>query len=208
METSVSNIETYRIWKAAEDLDISWLIQRLTVREQTAKMKAGEAFHKALEKALETEHYAVSAMGHSFSFLCDAEISLPKLRECSISKDYDGLLVRARVDAISGRTVTDIKTTEDVDFDRYMESYQWRFYLDITGADRFEWPIFQMREVPSDDATICFDVFGFHKLIQYRYDGLHEDCVRAAQEYKEFAERHLPPIQSRSGLETAANASK
>jgi hypothetical protein len=193
MEASVTNIELYRIWKSQEDLGLDWIVARLTAPEATEKMKAGKAFHAALEKAQETEHYSVSANGYAFSFLCDAEMALPQMRECSVTKNYAGLLVKGRVDGIYGKAVSDIKTTEDVDLDRYMESLQWRYYLDMTDADRFDWHIFQMREVRSNDPTRLYEVFGYHKLTQYRYVNLAYDCLKAAQEYKEFAEIHLRP---------------
>jgi hypothetical protein len=180
------------MWKEQEDLDVGWLLNRLLVREQTDKMKAGEAFHKALENAPDSEHYSLSAMGYTFSFLCDAEIALPRLRECSVSQDYEGLRVKGRVDLIDGKTVSDIKTTEYADLERYMEGLQWRFYLDMTGADRFDWHVFQMREVATKEADRLCEVFGYHKLTQYRYASIHEDCLEAAREYREFAEKFLP----------------
>src|ERR1700704_282988 len=94
LEASVTNVNLYKIWKEEEGLDVGWLLNKILVREQTEKMKAGEAFHRALEVALETEHYTLSAMGYTFTFLCDAELALPYLRECSMSKEYDGLLVK------------------------------------------------------------------------------------------------------------------
>lgn len=193
LETSVSNVNLYKTWSEEEGLDVGWLLTKILVREQTDKMKAGEAFHKAVELALETEHYSVSAMGYTFHFLCDAELSLPKLREASLSQDYDGLLVKGRVDGISGKLVTDLKTTEQFDAERYVDGLQWRFYLDMTGADRFDWHVFQMKDAtqPADE-NLVYEVYGYHKLTQYRYAGMHEDCLRWAGRYKDFAERFLP----------------
>lgn len=187
LEASVSNIELYRTWTEQEGLDLSWLIQKLTVREQTEKMKAGEAFHKALEQALDGEFEFISALDYRFYFRIDTELCLMKIREGSVSRDYDGLLVRGRVDLISGRTVEDVKTTEQFDADRLFEGMQWRFYLDMCAADCFNWHVFQMKEIEDK----VYDVYGYHKLSQCRYPSLRQDCERAAAEYKRFAEQHL-----------------
>jgi hypothetical protein len=192
LETSVSNLNLYKIWKEQEDLDVGWLLTKILVREQTDKMKAGEAFHKALESTLETDHYSVSAMGYTFQFLVDAEMALPRLREASLSQDYAGLLVKGRVDGITGKLVTDLKTTEQFDAERYVDGLQWRYYLDMTGADRFDWHVFQMSEAKSPGTDVVYEVYGYHKLTQYRYAGMHEDCVKWAREYRDFAERFLP----------------
>jgi hypothetical protein len=123
----------------------------------------------------------------------DAEIAMPALREASLSQDYDGLLVKGRVDGITGKLVTDLKATEQFDAERYVDGLQWRFYLDMTGADRFDWHVFQIYQ-DGDPATdgFLYAVRGYHKLTQYRYAGMHEDCLRWAREYREFADRFLP----------------
>jgi hypothetical protein len=191
IETSVTNVNLYRTWKQEEGLDVGWLLTKILVREQTPKMVAGEAFHNAIEEAQESEHYSLGAMGYVFQFLCDAELALPTLREVSMSKEYDGLLVKGRVDAIDAKIVSDLKTTEQFEPERYLDGLQWRFYLDMTEADRFDWHVFQMRETTSKYCDHLCEVFGYHTLTQYRYDGMHEECLKWAREYREFAENFL-----------------
>jgi len=193
MEVSVSNLDLFGIWKADEDLDVGWLVQKITgPREQTEKMACGEAFHKALEMALEGEHNVLSAMGYTFRFCGDFELALPVLREVKVNKEYSGILVKARVDALEARVVHELKTTEQFDPDRYLDRLQWRFYLDMTDSDRNDWHIFQIKQSGYEDDKE-YDVYAYHKLTQYRYQGLHDDCLRAADEYRQFAEKFLIP---------------
>lgn len=190
-ETSVSNIDLYKMWKNQDELDLSWLLMKLAVRKQTEAMMAGEAFHKAVEYAPDGEFSTLSALDYQFRFCGDYELALPKLRESSLSREYSGLLVKGRVDGLGASVVHDLKTTEQFDPDRYLERMAWRFYLDIWGAKRFEWHIFQVKETGRKQ----YDVYAYHHLVQYGYQGLHEDCLRAAEEYRDFAGRFLGPSQ-------------
>lgn len=189
LEARVSNIELYRIWKGMEGVDPGWLVNRLTKEEPSEKMLKGTAFHKALELASESDSCTIRALGYTFNMLCDVDIALPTVREVTLSKMYGDLRVNGTLDGLSGKTVIDYKTTEQFDGERYMESLQWRFYLDLSNADRFDYHAFQMKEC-GDKA---YDVYGYHKLTQYRYTDLHDDCDKAANEYCRFATAFLVP---------------
>lgn len=185
IETSVTNLRSFQIWQNSEDLDLAWIKERLQKPEETPQMLMGRAFHRAIERATESSA-VLTADGYSFDILCDAELTLPNLREASLSKDYGGLLVKARVDGIWGKVVSELKTTENqFDAENYVESCQWRFYLDMTDADRLDWHIFQMTELKNKHV----EVWGHHYMKQFRYPDLHRDCAELAREYLEMAER-------------------
>lgn len=188
ISASVSNVDLYRSWSKNEDLGIEWLIQRLTTFEQTPQMKAGEAFHKGLEVAPLGEIETMWVPPYTFEFACNCEISIQKLRELRVQGVYGQLQVRGRVDAISGQTVTDYKTTGQFDAERYIEGYQWRYYLDLMGAHVFRWEVFVIKET---DDPLIWQVTDFHRLEQKRYPELHADCARLANDYAEFAAEHL-----------------
>jgi hypothetical protein len=189
-QTRVSHVDLYRIWKAGEDLDVGWLLNKLTTDEPSPKMLAGTAFHQALELSDGTDAYTLHALGYTFHILCDIDLALPPVREVQLSRQYGDLIVNGRLDGLSGNTVIDYKTTEQFDADRYMESLQWRFYLDLSGADRFNYQIFQMSEC----GELTYEVYAYHALTQYRYADLHKDCAKAAEEYYRFAEQFLPTL--------------
>ena len=192
LEARVTHLEQHRIWKSKEDLDVGWLIQRIKGQDETDKMRAGTAFHKAMEDLEEQEHNVLTVDGYRFDMLCDAQLALPVVSEFSVSRAYGDLLVSGRLDGLSGRVVTEFKTTEQFDADRYLDGLQWRFYLDMTGADRFDWHVFEM----SEQGYKHYEVRRYHQLTQFRYNDLREDCEKAAADYLVFAQRFLPETRA------------
>lgn len=191
-EASVTDICLFRTWKEEEDLDVGWLLTKLRTREKTEKMAAGEAFHKALEFAGDDDHFTLNAMDYRFDILCEVDLQLPALREVPMSREYGQLLVKGRVDALQGHIVDEIKTTEQFDADRYMKSYQWRFYLDIPDANQFNFHVFQMSQRKDKE----YEVYGYHKLTQYRYNDLRRDCEDLAREYLQFLNEFSPILET------------
>lgn len=191
MLARVSNIEAYRRWLAWRPLfegqdepTLDDLVRQITVDEPSAAMLAGTAFHAAIENAADGVHETFEASGHRF-ILPDAEIALPSIRELRGYKDYGPLTVTGKVDCIDGKVVIDHKTTGRVDFDRYLEGCQWRFYLDIFDAEVFRWHIFEIKEV----AELTYEVRAPQTLEARRYPELGTDCSRLADEFHEFATR-------------------
>lgn len=184
---SVSNLDCFRAWEQDDDLTLGWLLQRiLGPFEQTPAMRAGEAFHKALE-TFHGETDRVMQDGYKFDILCEVELIQPDARELAIAKKYGDLMVSGRIDTIFGATVYDHKTTAQFDPDRLMSGYQWRFYLDILEVERFVWNVFVMRELD----PLHYAITDFHALEQKRYPRLAKDCDLLAKRYLEFARQHL-----------------
>ena len=188
MLARVSSIETFRRWRLDEDMDAADLVARLTDFQPTEAMLAGTAFHKALEVAKPGEYDRLDANGYTF-LLPDAEIALPDVRELRAFGAYGQLTVTGQVDALHGRRVEDHKTTATFRPDGYLEGCQWRFYLDIFGADVFRWNVFEITPVREEEKT--YTVKPPHKLEQCRYPGLHDDCMDLARDFYTFASEHL-----------------
>lgn len=189
MLTRVSNIESYRRWlnweplfDGQEEPTVDEFIRSLTVDEPSEAMLAGTAFHAAIELAQVGEHNTFSAHGFTFH-LPDAEIELAEVREMRASKRYGDLTVTGKVDCLDGRLVVDHKTTSKVDIDRYMEGYQWRYYLDIFGADVFRWYLFQITEIEPKVYRVAVP----QVLEACRYPELEADCALLAQQFHQFA---------------------
>lgn len=175
MRARVSNLEAFRQWRADETATLDAL--RFDIPE-TEAMRAGTAFHRALETAPDGEHDALHANGYRF-ILPDGTLRLPKVRELRAQKAYGPLTVSGCVDAIRGRIVTDHKTTGRCDPERYFDGYQWRLYLDIFEADVFEWLIYEIRELQ----PMVYEVADPQVLRQFRYPGMSEDCADLAADY-------------------------
>lgn len=190
---SVSNLELFRWWRASDDLGLEWLLRRLRGEEpQTVAQAAGEALHRALESCSPGETSDLRSGAFRFYIRCDCEVELPQARELWIEKQYGDLVVRGRVDGLIGKQVIDYKTTSAFDADRLMEGYQWRFYLDMLGADTFLWQVFVMDAfgdfAEADEGLVhCYEIYQMHELTQHRYEGLEADCRALAGEFWDFA---------------------
>lgn len=186
----VSNIEAFRRWREDDEASLDDLIRSITTDEPSPAMMAGTAFHKAMETADFGDHDTLRVGDYLFH-LQGGEIELPTIREMRGEKAYGDLLVSGQVDALRGRRVTDHKTTSRFDAERYLGGVQWRFYLDIFGADEFQWNVFEIREIAPNEYTVAPPQI----LKAYRYPDLHRDCATLAADYLVFAKNHLPTTE-------------
>ena len=201
MTASVSVIDMFRRWEHEADEEWSEFVDRLSA-PQTPQMACGAAFHKALENTTgEGEIPTLESGGFLFEFSqFDGELPLGNLWEISTSKMYGPLLVRGRADEVSGNTVTDYKLTfGSFDAERYLDSYQWRFYLDMMGLDGFTYQVFEGYENFESGAI---DVKKLHSLKLYRYPQLGDDCQKLAKRFHDVALRHpqIAKIRNESEL--------
>jgi hypothetical protein len=201
----VSHLAAYARWKNEEDLGVGFLHGQIFSDESTDAQARGAAFHKALEMAVEGEHSTAQALGYTFAFTCNAEISLPRTREIRRSKDYGGIIVSGQCDGLEGRRIIDHKTVSGgFDAEYHLDGFQHKFYLDIFDADRFDWHVWEVGEIKSLTAKAvditeydhfdgpakgAFEVYAHHPLTQYRYPGMSEDCRLLAVEFRDFAAR-------------------
>lgn len=204
MKYRVSNVEAFREWERDEEADIGTLVDKITgVFEPSPAMVAGTAFHQMLEDAISgIEISEAEALGHRFMFPMPLEIEVTPIRELRASKTYmvDGepITISGQVDAIEGLRIEDHKTTARFDADRYLSGYQWRLYLDIFGAARFRWNIFEIVQVESTGQSDGFElpppeyeVFGQHRLERFRYPALEADCLALVTRFARFVREHI-----------------
>lgn len=189
----VSHVAAYARWKADEDMPLGVLVSQILSSEQTEAMAKGTAFHKFLEHAQAGESEVAEVDGYTFAFVGEFEMYIPQTREWRKGKDYGGIIVSGQVDAIEGKTIYDHKTTDRFDAEKYLDSWQHRFYLDIFGADRFVWNVWEMNELKEPKA---YGVHHLHQLEQFRYPSLEADCTALALEYRDFALQHMPQLDA------------
>jgi len=121
-------------------------VKRLTSFEESPKMAAGTAVHAVIEHSLLGElPESVTQNGWHVYFELDAEISLPPAREIPLFREHNGIPLFGRVDAIDAHTIHDIKTTAAIDVERYLDSYQWRAYLWMSGRSSFVYDILKVK---------------------------------------------------------------
>lgn len=195
LRVSATDIDAFRRWRDDEEdaSNLADLIAQLRrLMPSTEAMEAGTALHKALETAEPGDHKGFEADGFTFSFETDAEIDLPPIREMKATREYrvaDCIVTLVgKVDALHGRRIDDHKFTAKFDADRYLESYQWRIYLEVFGADEFRWNVFEAKE----SAPKNYLIRNVHTLTMHRYPGIGADVEREVREFVSFARDHLP----------------
>ncbi len=205
----VSNLEEFRKFEMDDEYEVHTLVNRLVGDFSPSEaMLAGTAFHKYLE--LSPEGIALDVFeqdGFTFSVEGDFTLELPVIRELRASKKYmvDGIAVTVsgQVDALEGKRVDDTKTTGSFSPDRYLEGYQWRYYLDIFGADHFRWNVFELFHAASDPERF-YRVRAHHPLEQHRYPGLERDCQALVERFARFVRTYIPTQEAADAIMKSA----
>lgn len=196
MKVHVTDLDQLLWFRRIESMTTDELVSRLRRESPPNRaMAMGTAWHNILENPPNDELVAVECDGFNFLIECDAEITLPQVREIRAEKTYsvDGVDVTLTggCDGITGNVVTDHKMTARPDPEKYFDSYQWRAYLDIYGADVFEYVLYHALDRGEDkgNQVIVRDVVPFRL---YRYPEMHDDLMAGIREFVEFARVHLP----------------
>jgi len=199
---SVSDLDTYRRYKQNEDVTLAECLAQL--RKQTApspSMLAGRALHSFFEHADSEglEALGIEREGYRFNFDCEVEMELPAVRELKgdiqIDTPSGSVTLVGVVDGMD-RAIYDYKLTGRFDAERLADSYQWRCYLHMFGADRFVYRVFVGQE---NSAGSGFDgkafsewtIREYHEFPVYRYPGMERDVIDEVSEFAAFLNQHM-----------------
>lgn len=187
LRLSITDLDQY-VYFRGSDQEPDELMRRLRKEEPPSPaMETGRALHTALELAQEGQYIALEANGYTFNVLGDVRLELPRLRELKaeesiyIDPNLSVTLV-GKVDAVAGLTVYDHKTSSRFDAERFFDTYQWKYYLEIFKAQTFVWNVFVLKQVGLTE----FDVTEFHQLKQHRYIGMAADCAALLREFLDY----------------------
>lgn len=161
----------------------------LRTSEPSEKMSIGSAWHKILENPpdiIET----IEIDGIKFKVECESTITVSQVKEIRATKEYlvDGVqvILTGGCDGISGNKITDHKLTFRPDPENYMESFQWRAYLDIYGADVFEYIIY-----PAIEKKGVIIIRDISTMTLYRYPEMEEDLKEGIRDLLNFCKDHV-----------------
>lgn len=190
---SVTQLDSYRYWRDNEDAELAPLLAQLRGEEEIKpQMAAGVAFHKVLEGAAESEVYRARMDGWTFDFAIDTEIALPHIRELKgeivLASPSGPVTLVGKVDGLDGLCVRDYKLTERFDAERYADSLQWRAYLAMFNARRFDYEVF----VGAYEEENHVRIYDYHRMSCYAYEGMRADVERAAAGLAELVVRYVP----------------
>lgn len=188
-----TDLDALKWFRAIEGMTLDEMRGRL-LRTEPANdaMLRGTTWHNILENPPD-EISMVMLDGFKFRVECDAEVSLPQIREIRARKDYeiDGVTVTitGKVDGISGTKITDHKLTFSENIETYCDSYQWRAYLDIFNADTFEYILYAAKE--KDGEIVIHNISSFKV---YRYPGMKEDLEEGIRDLLVFCKEYVPEM--------------
>jgi hypothetical protein len=189
---SVTQLDSYLYWRESEDMELSELIARLTGKQEpTHEMLAGRAFHKLFEHAKDGDILVADVDGFQFVFDVNQSIALPEIRELKgevvFNTSSGPVTLVGKVDAINGTIVHDYKLTERFEAERYTDSYQWRAYLAMFGANTFVYDVFQGRY---DGSRVS--IYDYHRMRFHAYPGMRDDVQREVAALAEIIAKHVP----------------
>lgn len=192
IRVSVTELEALRYYRVSEDMGLDAILRRLRKQDAPSEaMLAGKAFHALLEHADDCDLEHAERDGYRFAFALDDEVELSPIRELKAEKVYridaEDVELVGVVDGLFGSMIEDHKLSARFNIETYIDSIQWRCYLDMFQADSFRYNIFEAAERDG-----IYVVRAYHPMTFYRYPGLHDDVTRALREFVGFARSHLP----------------
>jgi hypothetical protein len=117
---------------------------------------------------------------------------------CIFKTNYFYIQVTARIDGMEGACVRDVKTKfRDVAVQEYLDSYQWRYYLHMTGLDHFFYDVFQVtgfdqvlkRSLMLDPAKIFQESIQVQEPVEIhckRYDGMQQELTTLLNDFLDY----------------------
>lgn len=205
MRLSITTVEAFRLWRDTGDWmdlrDLEATIKRETVPNE--KMLRGSAFHAILEKPtayivqpMGDKQYRVPAQDGGADFIFDgASIDMvlaawPKVPAPEVKSTFelDGITVVGVADALEGVTVWEAKASEQIDVEKYVDSFQWRALLKLYNARVARYVLAQVK----DNGARLIQVQSVLPLPFYRYPSMDDDIKRLVSDCADFiAQRNL-----------------
>ncbi len=171
------------------------------------KTKFGSAYHKIIEGEFKSDTNSVFVISDNVLFSFTEQQAAPALKfrndhplmvhEMSISKMYDTaffpIQVGGRIDGIEGREIRDTKTKfRSIDVLEYMDSSQWKFYLDMLDIDIFWYDLYEIRrfnDLPNTNTIIIPEEVQviYHQPIKCdRYENMHDDLTSLLNDFLDY----------------------
>lgn len=171
------------------------------------KTRIGGAFHKIIEENIKTPTWVNDQPGYLvddiFFSLEQGDVALIyrndhplMVNEVSINKiyktSYGEIMITGRIDSIEGVELRDAKTKfRSPDFQEYLDSCQWKYYLDVLSLDVLWYDIFEIRGFKALGEVTPYllpdiKIVPHEPLKCTRYLNLHADCQHLLQEFMDY----------------------
>lgn len=106
------------------------------------------------------------------------------------------LLAKGRVDGGDGLEVVDYKFSGRPDIEALERSWQWQIYLLATGARRFRWEVFTVREPLKNEEA--YRIVKRQTSTQYAYPEMRAEVTRAVENFAAAIDEFVPEYWDRA----------
>lgn len=185
-------------YKREEYTTEAFIDKLLKLEPQSSRHKAdaGNVCHSLIERAKFTtlegdylvDNWLITSPKH------DIELSYPDCREQWLRLKIEGIEILGKVDGINSTSIHDLKFTSKVDFEKYINSYQWKMYLLGSGLNKMVYDVF---EVKVHDTLNQVEIKDYHKLELYRYSAMEQEVINVLHEYVDLLYALEPAIIAR-----------
>lgn len=205
-------IETFRRYLANGENDYYEITEQSVIDSVTGEFKGSEytrigtAFHSVVQYGepsyadpqdgcmIDVDDHAVRFNEEQLKFALDYRNEHPNAyHEYRGYRDYGRAIVTGCADMIDGVEIRDIKTKYSTPSDAdYINSCQWRYYLDIFGADVFHFDLFVFNGYSKEKHG--YDVRGLEltrhtpPITCYRYPEMENDNLALLNQFMDWAE--------------------
>ena len=193
---SVTLLEKFRRYQVADDSN-TWDTEQSVIDQLTGvftgneKTRVGSAFHKLIEDGkpemvvCQGEESFHLSQGHLFTEQ-QANVAYDYKKahaamfcEVPAGKFYHtqqaNFYLSGKVDGIEGVRIRDAKTKYSTpDAQSYIDSCQWKFYLDILGLKTFFFDVFEVKSWPKDGLTTTLVRKSDPVIMGDEFDGVSE----------------------------------
>jgi hypothetical protein len=202
---SVTTIEKFRRYMtSASSFDTEEaLIETIKgIFKGNDKTRTGEAFHKLIEGEFTSDekHYYTQGIAFTKEQAQPAfgykQQHLRMVHEVPVRRVYKvgehTIQVSGRVDGLEGITVRDAKTKyRAIDWQEYMDSLQWRFYLNMLDLNVFYYDVFEVRGFGQLEPGGLIYLPGVtflpaESLRCESYPDMYNDCIHWLQEFMNY----------------------
>lgn len=191
MRISTTTLESFRLFMEPEQ---DWMTEEALVAtikgefRSTPQIDLGLAFGRVLE---EPERWRVRGGYRSGVYTFDDATMAPAFAlidrrgifEAKGQKRYGDCDVVAKADHLLGAHLSEFKTTTSTfNFEKYADSCQWRFMVDIFGPVQVTYHVFLLEDHENGVASLR----GVESFNLFPYAELHQDCRALLQQFTSY----------------------
>jgi len=201
MRISATTVESFHLYRTTEWMTEERFVEQLDDFTPTPQILRGMAFEKILtdpDRYLKPEGFEADGILFPRMVVEPSLAHIPEgvIWQAKATKVYtvegEEITVVTKSDGQLGRSVLEIKTTERFDLDKYRNSLQWRFYLDVFGADVCRYLVFEIAQSKRNGELYLKSINTWE---EHPYEGMFGDLMEELGQLVRFI--HLRGLEGK-----------